>query len=244
MFQDLCDDTFYHFIIIEEPTGESLGDYVMKNGPLSDENTVNLIKDLINVFTDLSDLIQSELYLTQDQVFVDENGRLTKVIPLTFQNTPDYHFFAPEIIWGNNNSNSIATWVLGVIAYFAYVGTLPFSGETPEELNENILSGTLVFPSSASDKIRALISRMLLKNHILRDPIDTFQFSFLKDIEPSQHRKVKKAMSAADIEFKGIDLVKNTRPKRKSFESSDRTQLSVCLTPVNIRSRKRSFVLI
>lgn len=59
--------------------------------------------------------------------------------------TPDY--IAPEIIKNNSLDNlSIDWWSLGVIAYEMMVGCRPFSGNSVDEIINNILGFRIQWP--------------------------------------------------------------------------------------------------
>ena len=51
--------------------------------------------------------------------------------------TPDY--MSPEMIRGEGLSNpAVDYWALGVILFECLIGVMPFSGETPDEVFEEI----------------------------------------------------------------------------------------------------------
>ena len=57
-------------------------------------------------------------------------------------------YMAPEVLSGEYTGAAppIDMWSLGVILYEVLTNRLPFHGETPVELKDAILNGTVVFP--------------------------------------------------------------------------------------------------
>ena len=59
--------------------------------------------------------------------------------------TPDY--IAPEILTdGCSNHKSVDWWSLGVLVYEILMGARPFSGQTIQEVYNNILKGEIEWP--------------------------------------------------------------------------------------------------
>ncbi|KFD50184.1 hypothetical protein M513_08929 [Trichuris suis] len=76
--------------------------------------------------------------------------------------TPEY--IAPEVILRQGYGKPVDWWAVGVILFEFIVGTVPFFGETPEELFANVISSEIVFPeepycppTDAVDLIRSLL---------------------------------------------------------------------------------------
>uniref|UniRef100_A0A5S6QCX2 non-specific serine/threonine protein kinase n=1 Tax=Trichuris muris TaxID=70415 RepID=A0A5S6QCX2_TRIMR len=76
--------------------------------------------------------------------------------------TPEY--IAPEVILRQGYGKPVDWWAVGVILFEFLVGTVPFFGETPEELFAHVVSSEIVFPeepycppSDAMDLIRSLL---------------------------------------------------------------------------------------
>ena len=107
---------------------------------------------------------------------------------------------APEIISENGYSDFKAdVWSLGILAFIALTGMVPFKGETIKELNENILTKEIDYENprlKLSDAMKMILSKMLVKNpkkrislkqiaEILNFPLTTetqdFEEYFLKE---------------------------------------------------------------
>ncbi|CAI4221489.1 unnamed protein product [Auanema sp. JU1783] len=78
--------------------------------------------------------------------------------------TPEY--IAPEVILRQGYGKPVDFWALGIILYEFLIGTVPFSGESPEELFSNVISedveypdGDEALPVEAEDLIRRLMEK-------------------------------------------------------------------------------------
>uniref|UniRef100_A0A0N5AG00 non-specific serine/threonine protein kinase n=1 Tax=Syphacia muris TaxID=451379 RepID=A0A0N5AG00_9BILA len=79
--------------------------------------------------------------------------------------TPEY--IAPEVILRQGYGKPVDWWALGIILYEFLVGTVPFLGETPEELFANIIGEELEFPDGEEALPReaeSMIALLLEKN--------------------------------------------------------------------------------
>ena len=109
---------------------------------------------------------------------------------------------APEHLTGNDLPSPYwanDVWSLGILAFIALTGMVPFKGETIKELNENILTKEIDYENprlKLSDTMKMILSKMLVKNpkkrislkqiaEILNFPLTTetqdFEEYFLKE---------------------------------------------------------------
>ncbi|XP_065202255.1 serine/threonine-protein kinase greatwall [Planococcus citri] len=76
--------------------------------------------------------------------------------------TPDY--LAPELLLRTEHGSGVDWWALGVCLYEMVTGVLPFCGETPQEVFENILNRRLDWPEgdeALSSEMEAAINSLL-----------------------------------------------------------------------------------
>ena len=60
---------------------------------------------------------------------------------------------APEILKGEQHTRMIDLWSLGVVAFEMLSGRMPFTGETPEEVFNNIQNRNIkVWPTVGEDE--------------------------------------------------------------------------------------------
>ncbi|KAK9837045.1 hypothetical protein WJX84_010231, partial [Apatococcus fuscideae] len=63
--------------------------------------------------------------------------------------TPDY--LAPELLLGTGHGPEVDWWSLGAILYEFVTGCPPFNADMPEEIFENILNRSIIWPEDADD---------------------------------------------------------------------------------------------
>ena len=185
---ELSQDPYTYYLITKKPDGVSLTDYLALYGTLNDDKLVQLAIDLAEEFSLLSEKGQSEISITCDQIFLDDKGNFTTLIPFTIQQHQDERYFSPEMFNCQWVSAS-CTWNLGIILYNSYVGSYPFTGETSDMLKESILVQSLIFPSSTEEKSKQMISQMLIKNFLLRDSISKVADSIISSRSLKTNRR-------------------------------------------------------
>lgn len=76
--------------------------------------------------------------------------------------TPDY--LAPEVLLGLKHNECVDYWAIGCILYEFITGVPPFSGDSPQEIFQNILTGEIVWPDvpeDMSENAKDLITKLL-----------------------------------------------------------------------------------
>jgi serine/threonine protein kinase len=87
----------------------------------------------------------------------------------TICGTPAYR--APELVCRDEYTPSCDIWSAGVLLYLMTVGDLPFTGETPGQLFQDIIERKPKIPATLSPQLAALIEGLLNK-----DPRARFEF--------------------------------------------------------------------
>ena len=84
----------------------------------------------------------------------------------TLCGTPEY--LAPEVITSTGHSFECDWWALGVLLFEMLAGCSPFSGDTPFQLYEHILTSEVSYPSHLDLTTRSLIGSLLIKDPSMR----------------------------------------------------------------------------
>ncbi|KAL2325099.1 hypothetical protein Fmac_024157 [Flemingia macrophylla] len=78
------------------------------------------------------------------------------------------HYVAPEVLAGREYSEKVDVWSAGVVLYELLAGFPPFRGDSPVEIFEAVIRGSLRFPTrvfcSVSAAAKDLIRRMLCRD--------------------------------------------------------------------------------
>eukprot|EP00339_Tiarina_fusa_P016014 CAMPEP_0117007500 /NCGR_PEP_ID=MMETSP0472-20121206/7360_1 /TAXON_ID=693140 ORGANISM="Tiarina fusus, Strain LIS" /NCGR_SAMPLE_ID=MMETSP0472 /ASSEMBLY_ACC=CAM_ASM_000603 /LENGTH=220 /DNA_ID=CAMNT_0004709291 /DNA_START=1619 /DNA_END=2278 /DNA_ORIENTATION=+ len=97
----------------------------------------------------------------QTQEFLDPTQE-EKEVNTEVVGTPDY--LAPEVLLGLGHSYPVDWWALGILLYEFLVGITPFTGQTVQEIFENIITGDIRWPEDPEDMpedAKDLITKLL-----------------------------------------------------------------------------------
>lgn len=88
--------------------------------------------------------LQNKIKLTQNLDNIKSKIASTKKEQKKVLGTPDY--IAPEVIKGEEVTNAVDWWAVGIIAFEFMTGNLPFNDESPEKIFENIINKRIRWP--------------------------------------------------------------------------------------------------
>lgn len=84
-----------------------------------------------------------------------------KVKPRKLLGTPDY--IAPEVINGEEITNAVDWWAVGVIAYEFMTGGMPFGADSPEQIFQNIKDKKLKWPKVIDDTLSGPAKQLIMQ---------------------------------------------------------------------------------
>ncbi|KAL2508720.1 Phosphoenolpyruvate carboxylase kinase 2 [Forsythia ovata] len=128
-----------------------------------------------NILFDSQGRLKLADFGSADWFGVSEDGTMRGVV-----GTP--YYVAPEVVMGGEYNEKVDVWSAGVILYIMFAGAPPFYGDSPAEIFEAVLRGSLRFPptifcsvsSDAKDLLRKMICRDVLRrfsaDQVLRHP--------------------------------------------------------------------------
>jgi serine/threonine protein kinase len=113
-------------------------------------------------------------------------------------------YMAPEMIQGNGHGCGVDWWALGVLTYFVFSGSLPFTGDTTREIHEKILSCKYEPLSHLTPGGKSLIGGLLQNRsqrlgcmHEGAEGIKTHEWFSGVDFNKVLHRRVPSSVAPA-----------------------------------------------
>lgn len=180
-FYESFEDDLNIFIVMEIVQSGSLFDEINFRGRLSEERAR---KYFIQILSGLSYLHKKNIVhrdIKLENILIDVNGniRLTDFglsDDLTNSNSiacgsPAY--VAPEVILRSKCDTKIDIWSLGVLLYKMIAGKYPFEDNSIQGLMHKIVKSELETPPDASNELKDLLSKMLIKNPQERISLDS-----------------------------------------------------------------------
>ena len=175
-YHDVTEDENHILIRMEYCEGGTLGDTIMRKGPLPEDIAVVLFSELcfaVHYLHKTRNIIHRDIKL--ENVLLDENGhvRLSDFGFSTFLEDDEPHkrtvcgtpaYAAPEMITREAYTSKTDVWSLGVLLYVMLTGQIPFRGASIQECMHAVLYDDLVLPPTASLECKDLLIHMLDKD--------------------------------------------------------------------------------
>ena len=178
LYEAYEDQLFLH-LVMENCTGGNIFERISQNGPFSEENASNLMKQLLETVEYLhSNNIAHRDLKPENLIYESVNSELIKICDfgtsiISSENNQLYslvgtpYYLAPEVV-NRSYSKSCDVWSLGIILYFILIGLHPFRGRTTKTVFTKALQGyssidTTEF-SHLSDQVKDLLKKMLCPN--------------------------------------------------------------------------------
>jgi serine/threonine protein kinase len=167
-FLGMLEDENFIYLITDPPHAQTVRDFVMKNGPVSEASALIFFGQFAEIFEEFSRIESARFRVTIDSVYVNDECKITQFY-LNFEGTPqDIRFRSPEVISGQLYSQAGVVWSAGLFLYYMTTGRLPFDGEAEDQIRRSILQSHPEIPSVLSPNLAALLGKMLTKNPITR----------------------------------------------------------------------------
>ncbi|PKI73558.1 hypothetical protein CRG98_006139 [Punica granatum] len=189
-------------LVMELCSGGRLIDWMVKEGPFSEQRAANILKEVMLVIKYCHEMGVVHRDIKPENILLTTSGQIKLAdfgLAMRFsigQNlsglagSPAY--VAPEVLSGNY-SQKVDVWSAGVLLHALLLGFLPFQGDSLEDVFEAIKSVELDFHAglweSVSMPARDLIGRMLTRDvsaRISADEVLSLTPSVkLSDLQPS-----------------------------------------------------------
>ncbi|KAJ5742754.1 uncharacterized protein N7511_011155 [Penicillium nucicola] len=162
------------YLVLEYVEGGELFDYVLKNGPLPEEEAVRLFRQIIAALGYCHRFNICHRDLKPENILLDGNhnvkladfgmAALQPAGHLLNTSCGSPHYAAPEIIYGRKYRGDRADmWSCGIILYALLTGYLPFDGGDLGSTLRLVKKGDYMIPPELSDEAADLIQRILQK---------------------------------------------------------------------------------
>ena len=172
LYQVMETEHFIHIVTEYAATGE-LFDFIIENGKLSEQEAASKFSQILKAIHHCHQNKVVHRDLKAENLLLDQRGTI-KLADFGFSNyftpgetlatwcgSPPYA--APELFEGKPYDGQKADiWSLGVILYILVSGSLPFDGQTLQELRSRIVSCQFRIPFYISENCEDLIKSLLV----------------------------------------------------------------------------------
>ncbi|XP_028718639.1 putative sperm motility kinase W [Peromyscus leucopus] len=185
LFQVLATTEHIYFIMELAPGGDLLR-RVKKEGRLQEEEAQKIFGQILSAIKYCHDLNIVHRDLKPENILLDEEGNVkladfglaTSWRPgtLLHQQCGTKRFNAPEQVLGlGYDGKKTDVWSLGVLLYLITTGNHPFQGNTMEEIEGKIVTGSYDIPAHVSGQLENLIHQILTVDPERRPSIEDLQ---------------------------------------------------------------------
>lgn len=170
------DDSFS--FVMEYLSGGTLQDLIDGRERLPDRQMQLLLAEIIDAVEQLHQIGVVHRDLKPENIMFDSKGHI-KLIDFEFalfiDNLRDdepvcgtWAFLPPEVLLANQVTFANDWWAVGMIAYQATFGALPFFHDNPSRLRKLVVTSEPRFPRSPPTKVESLIRGLLVKSPLAR----------------------------------------------------------------------------
>jgi serine/threonine protein kinase len=187
--RDVLQDGSFVYIVSDAPGPRSLRAFVEEHGPIPEAAAKLFLCQFIDAARRYAEASSSSFVVTDDQIFVDETGRILQVFVSQQLPADSLPFSAPELLSGHEAPGSVI-WCAAVFIYFLTLGRLPFRGTDAADLRHQILRSQPEIPRTISPELIVLLIKMFAKNPMARVGIEKLGKDRWMDSLPEEGRAV------------------------------------------------------
>ena len=191
---EIIETKTHAFLIYEYFNGIKLSDYILKKKKLSEEETLNIFKEILSALIYLHEMYLCDLNLSSNNIIIDTKNKI-KICDFKYghfysakdKSKPEllgeHAFLCPELHSKKQYNPELADmWSLGVLLYQMITGNLPFKSKKDVDLIRSIIVGNYSLPNNINSNIKNIIKGLLDKNEDKRFKInDLFNQQYFKD---------------------------------------------------------------
>ena len=191
---EIIETKTHAFLVFEYFEGVKLSDYISKKKKLSEDESMIIFKEIINILVYLHDMYLCNLNINSNNIIIDTKNNI-KICDFKFGHfytnkeksrttlIGDHFSTCPELLSKKPYNPELADiWSSGVLLYQMITGELPFHSQKDLDLIRLIIKGDYTLPNSVSEKIKNLIKGLLELKEEQRFKInDLFNQQIIKD---------------------------------------------------------------
>jgi serine/threonine protein kinase len=173
---DVGEEEQIFYIVMEHIDGATLKQYIQKNGPLSNEESVNIMIQLTSAISHAHENHIVHRDIKPQNILIDENG-VVKVTDFgiavalsstTITQTNSFlgsvHYLSPEQARGGMATKKSDIYSLGIVMFELITGRLPFFGESAVSIALKHLQSETPSPKRWNPNIPQSIENIILKS--------------------------------------------------------------------------------
>ncbi|KAH0464134.1 hypothetical protein IEQ34_006920 [Dendrobium chrysotoxum] len=170
------------YLILDLCPGQDFFDRIVSHGPFFESEAAALITELVEAIAECHRRGIAHRDIKPENVLFDSNALFEKGARSLKEKVGTPAYAAPEVLDGQNYDEKVDVWSAGVVLYLMLGWTLPFNGESAEEIVAAVKKGDPVcFPKEffpwISREAEDLIEQMLA-----RDPASSMDHGNVKDM--------------------------------------------------------------
>ena len=163
---EILESPSYIFLVMEYFSGVKLIDYINRKKKLTEDESLNIYKQIISLIIYFQDMKIAHLNITPENILIDTNNNI-KLCDFKYSlcyssnekiicsNTGNHNYLCPELLYNNTCFPEYADiWSSGVLLYFLIVGNLPFKGINNYDIQKKIMGAEFALPLNVSKNMQ------------------------------------------------------------------------------------------
>lgn len=226
---DVGEDEQIFYIVMEYIDGSTLKQYIQKNGPLSNEESVNIMLQLTSAISHAHENQIVHRDIKPQNILIDENG-VVKVTDFgiavalsstTITQTNSFlgsvHYLSPEQARGGMATKKSDIYSLGIVMFELITGRLPFFGESAVSIAIKHLQNDTPSPKRWNPYIPQSLENIILKStakdsFYRYDNVEALQEDLRTSLDPSRANEAPFKIPELDGEAtKAIPIIKDDK---------------------------------
>jgi serine/threonine protein kinase len=155
---DLLEDNENYYIVSEVIAGGPVSKRIRKNGPLNEQESKHIIKQVIDAVSYLHEMNICHRDLKLENIMFDKVGGFdVKLIDFGFATKFERNketlfvilgsplYMAPELVEQKHYNQKVDIWAIGVMTYLLLSATYLFAAPTVHQIHDNTLNQSISF---------------------------------------------------------------------------------------------------